>query len=153
MLLCATLAAGALAAGGTPAGLAAPVPRRALLRDLACHQAASPLARYVSVTALMRPLAGTRHMRMRFSLLAMTTGQRAFHALLAGRLGKWLAPPDPTLGQRPGDRWLVSEPVHGLQAGVYRFRVRFAWIGAGGALIASAVRSSGLCVQRDAAGG
>jgi hypothetical protein len=127
-------------------GQSASVPPRALLRHLVCHRAAQPLRRYVEITAVMRPVSGTRHMRMRFWLLARLSGQSGFHPLEGGELGRWISPRDPNLGQRPGDRWIVHEPVRGLAPGAYRFRVQFRWLGAGSTL-ASAARSSGMCLQ------
>jgi hypothetical protein len=59
-----------------------------------------------------------------------------------------LTPDDPTLGQRPGDVWIVNHPVVGLAApATYRFRVSFRWIGSNGEQLSSAFQSSSNCYQ------
>lgn len=142
------VAADALIAPGAVSA-ASQTPPRAQLRDLVCRQAAHPFDRLVGITAVMRPVAGTMHMRLRFSLLAELTGWHAFHPLRGGVLGIWISPRhDPDLGQQPGDRWIVKEPVVNVAPGAYRFRVRFRWLGGGGQLLASVVRSSPVCRER-----
>ena len=48
-----------------------------------------------------------------------------FVAVHYGDLGKWIYPPDKTLGQRPGDVWKVNHPVAQLStAPAYYFSER-----------------------------
>jgi hypothetical protein len=136
---------GALAVPGSVSAATRPPPR-ALVRDLVCRQGPRIQDRSAAITAVMRPVSGTQHMRMRFSLLAMLGARRAFHPLRGGVLGLWIAPRhDPNLGQNAGDRWIVKEPVIDLLPGAYRFRVQFRWLGSDGQVLASAVRWSRVC--------
>lgn len=84
-----------------------------------------------SVTATMRPVDGTQKLNVKFLLLAKPSGADAFELVPTAGLGKWTAPTSPpTLGQRPGDVWNVTQPVAGLTAKTkYRFRVGFRWLG------------------------
>ena len=102
------------------------VPPRAQLRSFVCRRAAAiPPARTISVTAVMRPVTGTTRMQVRFELLSRPRSGGAFSAVRGGDLGTWLSPIDqPTLGQRPGDVWIVNHPVVDLPApATYRLRV------------------------------
>ncbi|MCA1683383.1 MAG: hypothetical protein LC685_05290 [Actinobacteria bacterium] len=68
----------------------------------------------------------------------------------AGDLGIWLSPRDPTLGRSPGDVWELNKAVSNLEApSSYRFRVTFRWLGAHDKVLATAVRQSGRCIQRE----
>ena len=98
----------------------------------------------------MRPLAGTRHMSLKFDLLMSDGGSvRAPSSCAPGISGLDL-PQDPTLGQLPGDVWNLRKQVVELGApAVYRFRVLFRWTGAHGRVIGSAVRYSPRCRQRE----
>jgi hypothetical protein len=143
----AALAAASTAAAAAPTGTAA-------LTDFVCRSASNPLDRVVSVTAVMRPLPRTRRMALRFQLLRKAPGARRFTPVSGGDLGRWRHPRDPTLGRRPGDVWRLTKPVLDVQApAVYRFRVTFRWILAGGR--AQKTLYSPRCVQRGprAAGG
>jgi hypothetical protein len=124
------------------------VPPRAAVRALVCQRALDPPARAVSVTAVMRPLAGTARLAVNFSLLEKAAGVPTWSPLAGPGLGVWISPADPTLGQRPGDVWYVNHPVADLAAPArYRFSVRFRWIGAHDRVIGAATRTSGVCVQ------
>jgi hypothetical protein len=121
---------------------------RAQLTDYLCQQALDPATRAVSVTAVMRPLPGTKKLSVRFALLTRSQVSPAPTPVRAGDLGTWISPTDRSLGQQPGDVWKVSKPVVGLTAPAsYRFRVSFRWSGAGGGLLGSAVRYSPRCSQ------
>lgn len=139
-----------LTATAPRAGASAP---RAQLIGLACQRALDPPARALNVTAVMRPLAGTQHLQMRVELLSRIPGAGSYAAvpIAAGsKLGSWLAPPNQTLGRRPGDSWTVSFPVLNLAAPAsYRYRAEFRWIGARGAVLATAVRQSAPCYQTE----
>ena len=59
-----------------------------------------------------------------------------------------MTPKNPTLGQRPGDRWVVKHPVVDLAGpDFYRFRVAFRWIDASGHVIGKTTRYSAICFQ------
>jgi hypothetical protein len=141
VLLAAVLPGTALAASAAP---------RAHLDRIVCHRALDPAARYVSVTAVMRPLPGTVRMEVRFDLLQRLPGAASFAAVTAPGLGDWISPGDPTLGQRPGDVWKVIKPVADLDApAVYRFLVNFRWTGSGGRVLGMAMRLTRGCTQRE----
>jgi hypothetical protein len=121
---------------------------RAQLLDFICQRALDPPARAVSVTAEMRPVTGTQRMQLEFVLLSEAPGASSFTTVPGPGLGVWGTPPDPTLGQRSGDRWIVHHPVADLTApAVYRFSVSFRWIGHGGRVLADATRQSHTCSQ------
>ena len=50
-------------------GVGASVPARARVQGLVCQHALEPPARAMSITAVMRPVKGTRRMQLRFQLL------------------------------------------------------------------------------------
>lgn len=160
-----TLAAGALLAVGTASagtgsagtasssstsqtGSQTTTPPRAQLTNFDCHKALDPDNRSVAVTAVMRPMSGTRHMALRFDLLMTTPAAGGPVTVHVGGLGTWKHPKNPTLGQLPGDVWNLQVPVVNLVApATYRFRVAFRWTGVGGQVIATAERSSPRCHQ------
>jgi hypothetical protein len=137
-----------LALGATTAlGAGAPPPRDQL-RSFLCQKALDPPTRAVSIQAVMRPVAGTTKMQMRFDLMRRTKPGAPFKVVRGHFLGSWLTPDNPTLGQRPGDVWIVNHPVVGLPApATYRFRVGFRWIGSSGQQLSSAVQTSSTCYQ------
>ncbi len=139
------LSLGAVLAGPGLSGASAP---RTNLQGFVCQTAREPAQRSVSVTAIMRPLAHTKRMAMRFDLLERQHRGGPVTNVVYGDLGKWLYPRDRTLGQRPGDRFKLTKQV--LQLGapdLYSFRVSFRWTGAHGKTLGSTVRSSPLCFQ------
>jgi hypothetical protein len=108
-----TAAVGALLVGAASlfaGGAAGAMTPRAQLRDFACQSALDPGNRSVSVTAVMRPVPGTKHMSVRFDLLSAQPGA-APTAIHSGDLGRWIKPPNPTLGQLAGDVWNVQKQV------------------------------------------
>jgi len=118
------------------------------LRSFVCQTALDPPARAISIQAVMRPLTGTAKMQMRFDLLRQTSAGAPFRVVRGRLLGSWISPQDPTLGQRPGDVWIVNHPVVALEApATYRFRVVFRWTGANGQSVGNAVQSSPNCWQ------
>jgi hypothetical protein len=134
-----------------PAPAAAGRPRRAQLTQFVCQKALDPSNRSVSVTSVMRPLAGTRKLEVRFDLLEATPGATMPTTVVrAGDLGVWLTPKNPTLGQVVGDVWQLTKPVYDLDAPAgYHFRVSFRWLGDHGKVIGSSVRYSQGCRQRE----
>ncbi len=156
-----SVAAGArsfVAASALPStGVGAPVRARAsaavdgsrgLLRGFICQPAVVAAQRELYVQAVMRPLPGTIKMEMRFALLRRGKGARSFAQVAGPNLGNWISPLDPTLGQRPGDQWIVDHPVVGLPAPAdYRLEVAFRWQAAAGRLLATQVRLSATCSQ------
>jgi hypothetical protein len=144
------LAAGAsvfaVALGTAIAGAA--TPPRDELRAFTCQRALDPPARAVSIQAVMRPLSGTNKMQMRFQLMRQTRPGARFKLVRGRLLGSWVTPDDPTLGQRPGDVWIVNHPVVNLAApATYRFRVSFRWLDAHGKQLGSADQTSATCYQ------
>lgn len=132
---------------GSASGAGAPAPRDQL-RSFVCQKALDPPTRAVSVQAVMRPVTGTAKMQMRFDLMRKTKSGAPFKVVRGEFLGSWLTPDNPTLGQRPGDVWIVNHPVVGLPApATYRFRVSFRWLGSSGQQLSSAVQSSPSCWQ------
>jgi hypothetical protein len=116
---------GLVAAGWAVAPALAAAPP-AELKGFSCQTSRDPASRQVSITAVMRPRPGTRHMELKFELLRKTTGR--FHRVHARGLDTWVHPNPPDLGQRPGDNWTVGKPVLDLPApAIYRFKVIFRW--------------------------
>ncbi|MGN6867694.1 MAG: CARDB domain-containing protein [Solirubrobacteraceae bacterium] len=146
----AVVAAGLVAmvvGSATAAGASAPSPHDQL-RSFVCQKALDPPTRAVSIQAVMRPVTGTAKMQIRFDLMRKTKPDAPFKIVRGHFLGSWLTPDNPTLGQRPGDVWIVNHPVVGLPApATYRFRVSFRWMGASGQQLSSAVQSSPSCYQ------
>jgi CARDB len=139
-----------LAAAAPFAGTSA-VPPRSHLRSFLCQRAVEPGGRTISVTAVMRPVPGTLRMAVRFDLLSRSHTGGAFIAVRSGDLGTWLSPIDqPTLGQRPGDVWVVSHPVAALPApATYRYRVVFRWTGAKGRVLTTRTLVTANCFEPD----
>jgi hypothetical protein len=142
---------GALALAACAAAAAdaqTPEAQQTSLRSYTCQHALDPAARAVSITAAMRPLAGTQKMQMRFQLLKRAT-KHGHGVTVSGRgLGTWITPADPTLGQRSGDRWVVHHPVVDLAApAFYRFKVSFRWFGSGGTVLGTSDRKTRTCYQ------
>ncbi|MGH2870565.1 MAG: CARDB domain-containing protein [Solirubrobacteraceae bacterium] len=144
--LSALLVGAAILFAGGAAGATA---RRAQLRAFACQSALEPANRSVSITAVMRPVPGTKHMSVRFDLLSAQprTAPTAIHS---GDLDKWIKPPNPTLGQLPGDVWNVQKQVVPLAApATYSFRVSFRWIGAHKRILEQSELLSRRCHERE----
>jgi hypothetical protein len=130
--------------------VASPLPR-AELEGYSCQRALDPPDRSVSIKAVTRPLPGTRKLSVKFDLFEKAAGSSTSQRVVrAGDLGVWISPRDPTLGQLPGDVWVLNKPAVNLPAPAkYRFRVTFRWTGAHGHVLGTAVRYSPLCVQRE----
>jgi hypothetical protein len=144
---------GLVVAAGLAASLAggaatASVPK-AQLRGYVCQTARDPATRGISITAVMRPLAHTQRLSLRFDLLERPHKRGPATAVHFGDLGTWIYPKNRTLGQRPGDVWIVHHPVAQLQfaPAYYRFKVSFRWLGAHNRAIGTAVRYSATCFQ------
>jgi hypothetical protein len=131
---------------GLPAAVAHADAPRSHLGLFVCQRALDPAQRGMSITAVMRPLTGTKNMQMRFELLQRAHLGGKATSLPGKQLKTWITPPNPTLGQLPGDVWIVHHPVVDLAAPfVYRYRVTFRWIGTGGTVLATFVRISRAC--------
>ena len=123
-------------------------PPTAQLKAFVCQKAVDPPARALSIQAVMRPVTGTSKMQMKFDLMRETKAHPRFAVVHGKGLGSWLTPDNPTLGQRPGDMWIVNHPVVDLAApATYKFRVTFRWLGAQGQTLSTAVQSSSACYQ------
>ena len=146
--ICISVAAVALLGAATAAAAVATVtPPRARVTRFSCTQALDPGNRSVGIRAVMRPLAGTLRMAIRFDLL-QRIGAAPPAVVRAGDLGVWVTPSNPTLGQVPGDVWRLDKSVIDLAApATYQFRVRFRWFGAAGHVLGTMVRYSRRCRQ------
>jgi hypothetical protein len=122
---------------------------RASLEQMACQRASSALNRMVGITAVMRPLVGTRRMQLKFGLERRVASGQGFTDVQGRDLGNWLHPTAPaTLGQRTDDVWRVQKEVVNLTApAVYRFRVSFKWTGSSGHTLGRVVLRSRTCYQ------
>ena len=139
------------------AGLAASLARGAAtasvpsaqLRGYVCQTARDPANRGIIITAVMRPLAHTQRLSLRFDLLERQHKHGPTAAVHFGDLGTWIYPKNKTLGQRPGDVWIVHHPVAQLQVApaYYRFKVSFRWLGGHSHVIGTAVRYSPTCFE------
>lgn len=127
----------------------ASAPPRAKLSGFVCQTARDPATRGMLITATMRPLPHTLRMALRFDLLESQKRRGSTSAVMYGDLGKWIYPPNKTLGQRPGDRFIFHKPIADLTTApaYYRFRVTFRWTGAHGRVLGSIVRESPACFQ------
>ena len=143
------LAAAVIAAGSGSAGATTSPPPKDQLRSFLCQKALDPPSRAISVQAVMRPVTGTASMQMRFDLMRQTTTGGPFKLVRGKLLGSWISPQEPTLGQRPGDVWIVTHPVVDLLGpATYRFRVSFRWNDSGGQQLGgTAVETSPNCYQ------
>jgi hypothetical protein len=105
----------------------------------------------VAVTSVMRPVAHTRTLSVRFSLLQRTPGSaQAVDVGQTGDLGRWLTPADPTLGRRPADVWKLAKSVSDVDApAAYRFQVDFRWLGRGATVLATDSRKTPWCHERE----
>ncbi|MFL5861298.1 MAG: CARDB domain-containing protein [Solirubrobacteraceae bacterium] len=139
---------GAASSGAASSG-AAPSPPRSQLAGFACTHALDPGSRAVGVDAVMRPLAGTRKLAIRFELL-QRAGGASRQRVQVGDLGMWRSPADPTLGHLPGDVWRLQKSVYNLDVPfTYQFRVTFRWTGARGKVLQTTTRVSRTCRQRE----
>jgi CARDB len=138
----------ALALGAGTAAAATTTPPNDQLRSFVCQTALDPPARAVSVQAVMRPLAGTSKLQIKFELLRQAKPHTRFRSVRGRGLGSWISPTDPTLGRRAGDVWIVNHPVVDLAApATYKYRVTFKWIGSQGQTLGTAVQPSPTCYQ------
>jgi hypothetical protein len=111
----------------------------ASLSGFVCHTAASPLNRFIEVTATMRPIPSTGRMKLRFELQQRLPG-RPFRQVYGGDLGRWR--------RLSAENWVVKKPVANLPApAIYRFRVSFVWIAPGGSVIGSQTLLGPACRQ------
>jgi len=135
------LGSGTAAAGTTP-------PPNDQLRAFVCQKALDPPARAVSVQAVMRPVTGTAKMQMKFDLLRQIKPHTRFVAVRGRGLSSWISPTDPTLGQQPGDVWILTHPVVNLAApATYKFKVAFRWIGAQSQTLGTDALTSPSCYE------
>ena len=144
------LAAAVIGVGSGSAGATTPAPPpKDQLRSFLCQKALDPPSRAISVQAVMRPVTGTGSMQMRFDLMRQTTVGGPFKLVRGRLLGSWISPQEPTLGQRPGDVWIVTHPVVDLLGpATYRFRVSFRWNDSNGQQLGTtAVQTSPNCYQ------
>ena len=143
----ATVACALALGAGTATAQSAPPPNDQL-RSFVCQTALDPPARALSVQAVMRPLAGTSKMQMKFELMRQPKPHRRFTSVHGRGLGSWISPANPTLGQRAGDVWILNHPVVDLAApATYKFRVTFKWFGAHGRTLGTATVPSPACYQ------
>jgi hypothetical protein len=133
----------AFAAAPSSAGVS-----RANLRSFVCQRALDPAGRAVSITAVMRPVSGTAKMALRFVLLRRSSTTAKPVAISGRALNTWITPSPPTLGQLPGDKWVLNHPVVDLAAPAqYRFKVSFRWLGKDGRALGTTTRVSRTCFE------
>jgi|SRR5215212_6175617 len=145
VLAAAPVPAADLAAGGAPV---ADAPAGARLA--ACRRAPSIDQRVAAVATWMRPIPGGRRLAVRIDLWERAAGQRwAVRSDVPG-LGVWTTPSDAGVGTRPSDVFKYRQAVGRLEVpAAYRFHVTFRWLGADGAIVREAVRTTATCRQPD----
>jgi len=123
---------------------------RAALTDVVCTKSVDLDGRAFSLSAVMRPVTGTRHLEVLFDLLQKPVGG-TFTALVAPGLDIWISPTDPsTLGQNVHDVWKIKHKVEGLPVPyVYRFRVEFKWLGKYGRALSTKTLHTSDCNEPD----
>jgi hypothetical protein len=137
-------ATGLPAAGSPATGASA---GKATLQGFQCITALDPSARAMTVSSVMRPLAHTVRMAVRFDLLESPKRGGPITTVRYGDLGKWKSIADQPRGQRPITKWIVNKQVRDLATAYYHFRVSFRWTGSHGKVLGSAVRASDVCFQ------
>jgi hypothetical protein len=132
----------------SPGATVASAPRAAL-EGYVCQTARDPAARGIEVTAVMRPVARTMRMAMRFQLFDRQRRSGRWAELHGQNLDVWLTPPIASLGQRPRDVWKERHPIAQLSVApaYYRVKVTFRWIGPHNRTLATAIRYSPTCFQ------
>jgi hypothetical protein len=136
----------ALSVVGTAHAGSAP---RAALTDVICTKSVDADGRLFSLSAVMRPVTGTRHLEVLFDLQQKPFGG-AFAPLVAPGLDTWLSPPDQKLGQNPKDVWKINHAVEGLPVPyIYRFRVEFKWLGKKGKVLSARALHTANCNEPD----
>jgi hypothetical protein len=142
--------AGVLAALAIPAQAAVTSASadKASLQGFRCIHALGPAARAITVSSVMRPLAHTVRMAVRFELLQSSRRGGPAAEVIFGDLGKWKSIVDQPKGRRPITKWIVNKQVRDLAApAYYRFRVSFRWTGAHGRVLGTAARATAVCYQ------
>lgn len=130
------LAAAPAGSGALPADR---VPAAVRLVD--CVPAAGTAPGSASFRGRMRSIAGTRQMRMRFTLLERI-GSGEFRPVRAPGLGAWRR------ARGEVSRFVYKQAVEGLKPdAAYRMAVEYRWLGTGGAILRSARRRSSVCAQ------
>jgi hypothetical protein len=111
---------------------------------VACHTGLTPAERSLEVDAVMKPIAGTVRMGLRFDV-SMRTPQNPLFAPVAGPgLGVWKRS-HPKVAQ-----YEIDKGVDNLQAPAgYRLRVGFRWYGAHGKILRTAHRTTRVCSEPD----
>jgi hypothetical protein len=114
------------------------------VRLTGCQSALDPLDRVASFEGRMKVKHHARRMQMRFTLQTRSADQPRWHKLPAAGFGKWLTS-NPGIG-----RYVYTKRVIELEAPAsYRTIVKFRWLDAAGARVASAKSTSAVCHQSD----
>jgi hypothetical protein len=138
----ATVVWGSGGAAASQAGAAA-ASLPASLGELVCHHALAPARRSVAATAVVHPITGSDKVAVRFRLLRRIAGQ-TFTPVRGAGLNTWLT----RSLAGTANSWRLIHTVSDLYApAAYRFAVGFRWIGSGGRILASTVRSGRICHQ------
>lgn len=112
----------------------------------ACQSGPPATARTATFVGSMPAIAGTKHMWMRFVLLARISPASDFAAVKAPKLGVWQR----SAPGRGSSGFVFTQRVQRLTApGSFRAQVRFRWYASGGRLLRSATRTSATCKQPD----
>jgi hypothetical protein len=132
-----------LAAAPAAAQAQAP-PLRAKLAS--CQSGPAAPQRTATFTGSMPAVAGTKRMWMRFDLLHRLPPATAYTRVKVPGLGVW----QKSAPGKSSSGFVFTQRVQELVApGSYRALVRFRWYGAGGKLLRSTTRQSGICRQPD----
>jgi hypothetical protein len=139
LMLLAPLAA---AASASAAPVTAPAPARALTTG--CVRGLDQSDRAAVFEGQMKRVAGAARMQMRFSLQARTPDRDHWMTVAAPGFGAWVT-------AAPGTaRYVYDKRVENLLAPAsYRVTVRFRWLSASGATVASEKLRSPACKQPD----
>lgn len=145
-VICAIVAAGAVAAvaapGASAAAAASSPPASAKLT--ACRtDPAAPAGRAMTVVAAMKARPSSVRLDIRFDLFQRTPGAD-FRRVVAPGLGTWLK------SNRAVRTFNAVKTIQNLSApATYRVVVRFRWIGPRGGIQAATTRTTAPCVQPD----
>jgi hypothetical protein len=111
---------------------------------VACHTGLTPADRSLEVDAVMKPVAGTVRMGLRFDVSMRTPQSWLFATVKGPGLGVWKR------SHSNVAQYEIDKGVDNLQAPAgYRLRVGFRWYGPGGKILRTAFRRTRVCSEPD----
>jgi hypothetical protein len=111
---------------------------------VACHTGLTPAERSLEVDAVMKPVAGTVRMGLRFDVSMRTPQNPVFSPVNGPGLGVWKR------SHSKVAQFEIDKGVDNLQAPAgYRLRVGFRWYGAHGKVLRTAHRTTRVCSEPD----